>query len=117
MFDEQKQIFPCPICGKPLEIRQTKKDKPYVVCDHCQIQMFVRGKAGITEFKRLADRAEKENVWERLGSLEKRFRLVCQECKHSFWIEKDLVKTSWVDGSFLGFRCPQENCGATVEWE
>jgi len=28
-----------------------------------------------------------------------------------------LVKTSMLDGSLKGFRCPGKNCGAIVPWE
>ncbi|MBI3663401.1 MAG: hypothetical protein HY234_10175 [Acidobacteria bacterium] len=117
MFENEKQMFPCPVCGQPKEIRTTKKKKPYIVCDSCAIQMFVRGRAGIEAFQRLADRAHGEDVWKRIAGLEKRYRLTCPDCGHSFWIEKDLLKTSWVDGSLEGFRCPQQSCEAVVKWE
>ena len=32
-----KRMFPCPVCADPREVKLTKKDKPYVVCDPCGI--------------------------------------------------------------------------------
>lgn len=45
--------LPCPLCERTLKIRISKTDKPYIVCDDCGIQMFVRYPAGI---ERLVDR-------------------------------------------------------------
>lgn len=113
----EKQMFPCPVCAQPREIRQTKKNKPYIVCDPCGLQLFVRGRSGVEAFDRLAERAGEKDIWARLGDLEKRYRVRCPKCGHAFWIEPELVKTSWFDGRFEGFRCPREDCGAIVPWE
>ena len=40
-------LFLCPLCEKALRVKLTKKDKPYVVCDLCGIQLFIRGKEGV----------------------------------------------------------------------
>lgn len=112
-----KRMFPCPVCADPREVRTTKKGKPYVVCDPCGIQVFVRGPAGISAFNRLADRADGAGLWTRLAEMESRYRLACPKCGHRFWIEPELAKTSVFDGSLRGFTCPQEDCGATVAWE
>ncbi len=32
-----KRRFPCPVCTDPREVRLTKKDKPYIVCDPCGV--------------------------------------------------------------------------------
>lgn len=116
-FKSGKQMFPCPVCVQPREIKQTKKKKPYIVCDTCGLQLFVRGRSGVEAFDRLAERAGETDVWSKLVDLEKRYRLHCPECGHDFWIERELVKTKWVDGSFEGFRCPREDCEAIVPWE
>ena len=47
--------FPCPVCGMGLGIRITWKGKPYCVCDSCGIQLFFRGKLGITRLKELVN--------------------------------------------------------------
>lgn len=107
--------FPCPVCMQPLEVRVTKKDKPYVTCDPCGVQLFIRGAAGIAEFKRLIERANRDGLLDRLGEIQRRYRLNCPECRCSFWIDPKLIKTSAFDGSLKGFRCPK--CGGIVSWE
>jgi hypothetical protein len=39
--------YPCCLCGNGLEIRFTRKAKPYTTCLGCGIQTFFRGKTGI----------------------------------------------------------------------
>lgn len=112
-----KRMFPCPVCTDPRDVRQTKKGKPYIVCDPCGIQVFIRGPAGIAAFNRLADRAHGEDLWTRIKEMERRYHLKCPECGRRFWIEPELAKTSIFDGTLQGFRCPQQDCGATVGWE
>lgn len=109
--------FPCPVCSVARPVRLTKKNKPYVTCDPCGIQVFVRGPQGISEFNRLLEQGEQEDLPTRLKEMERRYRLTCPKCGTKFWAERKLVKTSGFDGSFRGFRCPQEGCEATVPWE
>lgn len=106
--------FPCPVCTQPLQVRLTKKDKPYVTCDPCGVQVFIRGPMGIREFKRLIERGNRDGVFDRLKEMEQRYRLCCTECNSRFWIEPRLIKTSVFDGSMKGFRCPK--CGEVVPW-
>jgi len=112
-----KQLFPCPICTHPREVRITKKKKPYVVCDPCGIQLFVRGPAGIAALDRLLDRADVEDLWTRLAEMERRYYLECLACGCHFWIEPGRAKTSLFDGSLQGFRCPAKNCREVVPWK
>lgn len=107
--------FPCPICTQPLEVRLTKKNKPYVTCDPCGVQLFIRGPGGIEEFKRLIEKGNSTGLLDRLEEMDRRYRLACPECRCRFWIEPNLVKTSSFDGSLKGFRCPK--CGEIVPWE
>jgi hypothetical protein len=95
----------------------TKKKKPYITCDPCGIQVFVRGPAGIAAFNRLVDRARSEGLWTRLKEMQQRFFLMCPQCGHHFWIEPELAKTSLFDGSLQGFRCPAKNCREVVPWK
>ncbi len=111
------RMFPCPICTDPREVRLTKKRKPYVTCDPCGIQVFIRGPAGIAAFERLVDRGTKEDLWTRLKEMEQRYHLKCPKCGCRFWIEPRLAKTSIFDGRLQGFRCPDEKCSAIVAWE
>ena len=84
----------------------TKKKKPYITCDPCGIQVFVRGPAGIAAFNRLVDRADGKDLWTRLTEMQKRFYLRCPECGLHFWIEAALAESSAWDGKLKGFRCP-----------
>ena len=55
-----KKMFPCPVCAQLCEVKLTKKKKPYMTCDPCGIQLFVRGPLGIAALSRLLDRAKVE---------------------------------------------------------
>jgi ssDNA-binding Zn-finger/Zn-ribbon topoisomerase 1 len=109
--------FPCPVCTQPLDVRQSKKGKPYVVCAPCGIQMFVRESAGIRAFDRLVSGAAEKDLWKRLAAIEERYRVQCPECDDYFWIEPRLAKTSWVDGKLEGFNCPDKDCEGVAEWK
>ena len=110
-------LFPCPLCAKPLDVRATKKKKPYVICDSCGVQLFIRSKAGMRSFEQLVSDAEQRNVWKRLDDLQSRYQRKCSECDKSFWIVPDQIKTSWVDGSFEGYRCPERGCKGFAPWK
>ena len=114
---ETKQMFPCPVCTRAREVRITKKDKPYFICDPCGIQVFVRGPAGIAEFERLLVRAKNQGTLDRLKEIERRYRSTCSDCGSQFWAGPRLIKTSTFDGSLKGFRCPGKDCDAIVPWE
>jgi predicted RNA-binding Zn-ribbon protein involved in translation (DUF1610 family) len=109
------QKFPCPVCTHTLDVRLTKKNKPYVTCDACGVQLFVRGPKGIEEFNRLIARGTQNGILGRLREMEQRYRLNCPHCGATFWIERGLIKTSAFDGSFRGFECPK--CREIVPWE
>lgn len=111
-----KRMFPCPICTQAREVRTTKKGKPYLICDSCGVQLFVRGPGGIAEFSRLLV-STGEGLMARLKEMEPRYRLTCPRCGNRFWAEPKLIKTSAFDGSLKGFRCPQNECATTVPWE
>jgi transcription elongation factor Elf1 len=108
-----KKMFPCPVCGVATEVRITKKDKPYVTCYPCGIQLFIRGPAGVSGFNRLVARGEP--VIQTLSEMERRYRLTCEECGTQFWAEPQLAKTSIFDGHLQGFRCPK--CNEVVSWK
>jgi ssDNA-binding Zn-finger/Zn-ribbon topoisomerase 1 len=109
--------FPCPICGEPLDARKSKKGKPYVVCNVCGVQMFVRFEPGVREFEKLVAEATAKNIWGRLADLERQYRKSCPKCGKSFWVSEQLIKTSTITGSFIGFRCPEEDCDGVVKPE
>lgn len=111
-----RKLFACPVCAEPRDVRITKKKKPYITCDPCGIQLFIRGPAGIAAFNRSIESADSEGVFPKLREMERRYHLKCPECGCRFWIEPQLAKTSIFDGSLQGFRCPEKKCGATVTW-
>lgn len=117
MATTTKFKFPCPVCLGVRDVRLTKKDKPYITCDPCGIQVFVRGPAGIAEFNRLIEQDTRDSLPARIQEMERRYRLTCPECGDKFWIERRLIKTSGFDGALKGFRCPYEGCDALVSWE
>lgn len=116
MATATESSFPCPVCMDPREVKLTKKNKPYITCDPCGIQVFVRGPAGIAEFKRLIERGERDGLSARIEQMERRYRLTCPKCGNKFWAERKLIKTSGFDGSFKGFVCPVKGCGSLVPW-
>ena len=109
-------MFPCPVCTQVREVRLTKKDKPYLICDSCGVQVFVRGPAGIEEFRRLLQQTGQQGLLARLREMERRYRLTCQQCGHEFWADARLIKTSMFDGTVKGLRCPKKGCDAVVGW-
>ena len=46
--------FPCPVCAAGLPILISKTNKPYCTCNSCGIQLFIRGKLGISRLRKLA---------------------------------------------------------------
>jgi len=109
-----KGFFPCPLCGERLEVRQSKKQKPYVVCDRCGVQLFVRSQSGVRLLERLVAEAEARNLWERQAALEKDYYKKCSKCGKGFWVAEKLIETSFFDGSFIGYRCPNKECNAII---
>ena len=109
--------FPCPVCGLPQEVRSSKKDKPYLTCNSCGVQVFVRGRDGVEEFKKLLEQAAFEGAFERMKETIRRYRLRCRDCGTQFWIEPKLLQTSFFDGSLSGVRCPKAGCGTVNPWK
>lgn len=103
--------FPCPICGAALDIRDSKKQKPYVVCG---VQMFVRGSDGIEKLKHLVTHAETGNAFDRLAEMERRYKKTCPDCGKTFWVTPELMKTSWFDGELTGYKCPAKGCDGVI---
>jgi transcription elongation factor Elf1 len=67
-----KKLFACPVCAEPRDARITKKKKPYITCDPCGIQLFVRGPAGVAAFYRLIDQAGRSDLLTGLEEMERR---------------------------------------------
>ena len=112
---QNKINFPCPVCTRLLDVRKSKKGKPYVVCSNCGIQMFIRERAGIEAFSALVERGENGGFYKTLRDLQNQYQKRCRNCHAQFWISEELIQTSWLDGAFQGFRCPE--CGEIYKSE
>jgi hypothetical protein len=53
-----RSVFPCCLCSASLEIKLSKKGKPYCTCLTCGIQTFFRGKTAILRLGRLLNSGE-----------------------------------------------------------
>ncbi len=93
---DSEEFFPCPVCSILLPISTTKNGKPYLTCNDCYVQLFVRGKAGIKKFKTLLENEGiKKNTRELislidyLAALEERLAEI-QSSKPFFGTDADL---------------------------
>ena len=111
------RLFPCCVCGEAREVRTTKKGKPYMICDPCGVQMFVRVETGIRRFEQLVADADANNIWKRLAELQQRYQFQCPKCRKKFWLTPELIKTSWASGKLEGYRCPDPGCGGIAKPE
>jgi hypothetical protein len=114
MDHSEKRFFPCPVCVNGLDVRKSKKGRPYIVCDRCGVQMFVRNDSGIQAFERLTAEADQQDLWKRLADLQARYQKTCPECYRKFWINYESISTDWLDGKLLGFLCPEPGCKGVV---
>jgi DNA-directed RNA polymerase subunit RPC12/RpoP len=114
MFAKDTKWFPCPVCLKPLDVRTSKRKKPYVICSPCGVQMFIRERAGIEAFEKLVEQSLKADVLTRIGQLERRYRLKCPECTKPFWASPELLGTNWLNTKVSGYRCPEKACRGVV---
>ena len=53
-----RRTFPCPLCAAGLDLRETRRQKPYCICNTCGVQLFFRGKKGIARLRALGDREQ-----------------------------------------------------------
>jgi hypothetical protein len=114
MINRDTKWFPCPVCLKPLDVRTSKRNKPYVICSPCGVQMFVRERAGIDAFGSLVAQGIKADVLARIAALEQRYKLKCPECGNFFWASPELLATSLFNTKGSAYRCPEKNCRGVV---
>ena len=62
MEENQKILFPCFLCGNGLEVKLSKKNKPYFICEPCGIQVFIRREKGRTLLYQLLESLGKNTV-------------------------------------------------------
>lgn len=46
MGEEAERWFPCPLCGVGLPVKADRRGRPYVICEDCGLQLFVRTLSG-----------------------------------------------------------------------
>lgn len=79
--------------------------------------MSIRTQPGIRKFEKLVADAEADDIWERLRKLESQYRKKCPKCGKAFWAKDELIATSWFDGSFIGYECPEPDCDGIAKPE
>ena len=85
----------CFLCQTSLEIRTSKREKPYLVCDDCGVQTFFRLPKGIRRLKqRLNDPT----------ALTDNF-IFCRECRVAVEKCAETLKERFLSKS--GFYCPK----------
>ena len=52
------KTVPCFLCKRELDIRFSKKNRPYTVCTECQTQTFIRGSKGLQRLAVFVKRQE-----------------------------------------------------------
>src|SRR5207245_9819406 len=51
-------VLPCFLCGKQLDQRTDKNNKPYFICNPCGMQIFIRRELGIKKLEELIHNLE-----------------------------------------------------------
>jgi hypothetical protein len=109
--------FPCPVCGEIRHVRTTRRGKPYLHCDPCGVQLFIRGQAGIERFEKLlADVAEYKAPKRQLKSGQL-YKGQCAKCGQKFYLPIDLLKPNYLNGKLEGYRCTNSECSGIVHPE
>jgi hypothetical protein len=72
--DRPKAYIPCFLCGEGAEIKYSKKDKPYFICDPCGLQAFIRKDRGISKLggltkPRIFEKTRVLDILDTLGAL------------------------------------------------
>lgn len=55
--------IPCILCGKFLEERTSKNQKPYFVCDPCGMQLFIRRKMGTEKLEQIKKSISENSIF------------------------------------------------------
>ena len=48
-------FFQCPLCAESRDVRTDKNGKPYITCDSCGVQVFMRGKVAQERLQKLLE--------------------------------------------------------------
>ncbi len=89
--------FLCCLCEAEIEIRQTKKGKPYMICEDCGVQIFVRYQKGVRRLEQLSSNQ---------ASLLEEF-ILCRRCDVAVRNTSEKIQDPLFGDR--GFYCPE--CG------
>ena len=88
--------IPCPTCRRELEHKQSRKDKPYFICQHCGVQIFFRLPEGIERLENgLANTLTGDDF------------VMCRRCQVAVRRSREKVVKPMFDEP--GIYCPQCN--------
>lgn len=54
--------WPCPVCNRRQDLRLSKSGKPYMHCEDCLVQLFVRGPDGIRRMVQALEESTEASV-------------------------------------------------------
>lgn len=92
--NEKPVTLPCPTCHKELEQRESRKSKPYFVCESCGVQVFIRYQKGIERLSQAT--ASKSLVLDEY--------VICRKCQVA--VEKSKKKVAGGLFQRAGIYCP-----------
>ena len=105
-------VLPCFLCGKQLDQRTDKNNKPYFICNPCGMQIFIRRELGIKKLEELI-----RNLKEGELALKKHAQ-VFMKCRPFFprstasrWKSSDWISKSVSSSS------TKTNCGPASCWK
>jgi hypothetical protein len=110
---------PCPVCAEVRHVRITRRGKPYLHCDPCGVQLFIRGQAGIQRFEELltARATAQRKAPKPQPSSPQLYKGQCAKCGQKFYLPLDLLKPNYVNGKLEGYQCTNSECSAIVNAE
>ena len=91
------QSLPCFLCGDTLEMRTSKKNKPFFVCDDCGTQFFVRKKLGIERLEELIGQIKETGL---TGTKPEMLIAIQQRLSEIEGLKKEIKKTEDAMGFF-----------------
>lgn len=108
---------PCPVCREVRHVRITRRGKPYLHCDPCGVQLFIRGQVGIQRFEKLVTATPQTKLPKHQTSSPQLYKGQCAECGQKFYLPIDLLKPNYVNGKLEGYRCTNSECTGIVRPE
>ena len=94
----------CPVCNTPLELKESKKLKPYCLCLECGIQIFIRGKIGISRLRKLLAHRGGKNIFGKKSAVSlERSKRVTEILAEMAEINRKMkeIKDSWTVSEFF----------------